>query len=823
MLRALALCLTATLLLWPAHALAAGEQKLDPDAAALLSKGLDALKKSADDLLYKLKEPPAAPAIAKVKSILARGIARARTQPLTVRVEGVVTCVCPTHQPWLFVEDDTGGIFMMLRPGVAVPPAGRVITVQGKTASGPNAAYLVNTTIVAEGGTAPMPQPRPATPLQVQGQVPYGHWVESEGILRDAYTGRDGLVRIQIALANGAFESVLHTGGQEYMQRRMLESRVRVRGVCWNHATAHMHSPDAERDVTVVSRSEVSGFDRPPEDAAPLLDSPGDRMAVVRATFVLKDVVDRWRLIAEDGTPIHAVPAWPWDGSVSGVKPQPPEPGTAVLLEALFMKRYDVLTGAQAWMRPVGPGAPLPGPVATTPAGAGSTGLAGRLISVRGRIVKMEERRHQRMVPPYDQVPYLVAALEGEDDGAALNVIAPISFRDAIKALPDSRLVQVTGYQTGVSFDPERKPNIWMRTPADITSAGLTRTAFRNYAWGGAGGLGVLLLTGGGFLWALREKLKRQRSEAAIIGAHNATLEARVSDRTLELAAANERLTRASDEALSNLARERELGDLKSNFVSMVSHEFRTPLAVILSSTELLSNHLDRLSPERRAQQFASIRGSTLQMARLIEEVLLLGKVEAGRMSFNPAALNLRDFCGELVDEALSATARRCPVTFTCGADVPAAVSADAALLRHVFSNLVSNASKYSPEGKEVELSVSMEDDHLVFRVTDRGIGIPESDVPHLFQPFHRAKNVGQISGTGLGLMIARRCVELHGGDIFVHSIQGEGTTVTVVLPFVELPGDQLLRAARDRQPAVLPSTALEVQSGVEAILEGAP
>jgi signal transduction histidine kinase len=296
-------------------------------------------------------------------------------------------------------------------------------------------------------------------------------------------------------------------------------------------------------------------------------------------------------------------------------------------------------------------------------------------------------------------------------------------------------------------------------------------------------GLGLLFVAGGGFIWALREKLKGQRSEAAMIHAHNASLEARVAERTAELAAANERLSRASGDALATLAKERELGDMKSNFVSMVSHEFRTPLAVILSSTELLTNHLDRLPAERRAQQLASIRGSTQQLARLIEEVLLLGRVEAGRMTFNPAALHLRGFCRTLADEALSAGSRRGPVILTIAQEIPEWLIADAPLLRHIFSNLLSNAAKYSPPDSELHWDVQRKGDRIVFEISDQGIGIPAGDMDSLFVPFHRAKNVGQVTGTGLGLMIAKRCVELHGGSIVVVSNPGEGTRVTVSIP----------------------------------------
>jgi signal transduction histidine kinase len=233
----------------------------------------------------------------------------------------------------------------------------------------------------------------------------------------------------------------------------------------------------------------------------------------------------------------------------------------------------------------------------------------------------------------------------------------------------------------------------------------------------------------------------------------------------------------------------RELNHLKNTFVSMVSHEFRTPLAVILSSAELLSNHLDRLSPERRAQQLESIRGSTRRMAQLVDDVLLLGKVEGGSMTCNPAPLPLREFCETLVDEALSATSRRCPIVLTFAAGLPETILADESLLRHVLSNLLSNAAKYSPENSPASLTVGKTTpDTLTFTIADQGIGIPAADLPRLFQPFQRAGNVGQISGTGLGLMIAKRCAEIHHGTLEITSTVGEGTTVTVTLKVLSQP-----------------------------------
>jgi len=239
---------------------------------------------------------------------------------------------------------------------------------------------------------------------------------------------------------------------------------------------------------------------------------------------------------------------------------------------------------------------------------------------------------------------------------------------------------------------------------------------------------------------------------------------------------------RAEAELLRSLAREKELSQLKTNFVSMISHEFRTPLGIILSSAEILDEYLDQLTPQERREQLQSIQKNSRRMAGLMEEALLLGRFEAGKMDFKPAPLDLRLFSQRLVDEVHSATDRQCPVQFSAGA-CPGLAHADDRLLRHIFTNLLTNAVKYSQPGAPVEFLVTAQGPHAVCVVRDRGIGIPESDREWLFEAFHRGRNVGERNGTGLGLTIVKRCVELHGGKIKIDSKVGEGTTVTVTLP----------------------------------------
>lgn len=164
----------------------------------------------------------------------------------------------------------------------------------------------------------------------------------------------------------------------------------------------------------------------------------------------------------------------------------------------------------------------------------------------------------------------------------------------------------------------------------------------------------------------------------------------------------------------------------------------------------------------------------------MIEKVL--GKVKDGRMTCSPVPLAVADFAAVLVDEGLSATKNRCPIQLHIGPDLQEKALADTALLRHIFSNLLSNAVKYSPEGSPVDFTITRDGTQAICTVRDRGIGI-QRDHARLFEAFHSTSNVGQRTGTGLGLVIVKCCLDLHGGSITVDSMDRTGTTVTVTLP----------------------------------------
>ena len=239
---------------------------------------------------------------------------------------------------------------------------------------------------------------------------------------------------------------------------------------------------------------------------------------------------------------------------------------------------------------------------------------------------------------------------------------------------------------------------------------------------------------------------------------------------------------RAEEELLKSLAREKELSQMKSNFVSTVSHEFRTPLGIIMSSAQILADYFDRLTEQERAEHLRSITGNSRHMSNLMEEALVLSRVDSGKMLCEPAPVDLGSICRRLTDETYSATNRRCEIQLSVGADCVGA-KADERLLRHIFINLLSNAVKYSPLGAVVEFVVTRDGADAVCKIRDKGIGIPEADREWLFQPFHRGRNVADRQGTGLGLTIVKRCVDLHGGTITLQSEVGQGTEMTVRLP----------------------------------------
>jgi signal transduction histidine kinase len=233
--------------------------------------------------------------------------------------------------------------------------------------------------------------------------------------------------------------------------------------------------------------------------------------------------------------------------------------------------------------------------------------------------------------------------------------------------------------------------------------------------------------------------------------------------------------------------KERELVELKERFISVASHDLRTPLAVIVSSTDILQRYQDRLTVERQQEHFRKIQHQANGMTEMLQDILTLSKAQAGKQDFNPAPMDVENFCRQLFDQIVLTSDTAHDFVFKLRSPVGDAMI-DEKLLQHILLNLLTNAVKYSPEEGEVRFEVWQEDRFVHFQISDQGIGIPQDEQAHLFEPFHRAKNVGDISGTGLGMAIAKENVNRHGGTIECHSEIGVGTTFTVTLPLTSAP-----------------------------------
>jgi signal transduction histidine kinase len=251
---------------------------------------------------------------------------------------------------------------------------------------------------------------------------------------------------------------------------------------------------------------------------------------------------------------------------------------------------------------------------------------------------------------------------------------------------------------------------------------------------------------------------------------------------TIERSQILQQIKNSEQTILQALVKEKELNQLKSYFVSMVSHEFRNPLTTLQLMGELLLEPSNQLTTEKKEKYARRFDSTVKNMCQLLDEVILLGKVDTGNFAISLEAMNLPEFCDRLIDLLKFSDDNQHPIilSYQLPTDI---LKLDLNLLRHILTNLISNALKYSPSGSEVNIEISCLNSHLAFCISDRGIGIPEADQHRLFNTFSRCSNVGKIQGTGLGLAIAKRCIDLWGGEIYFESQVDFGTKFTVVLP----------------------------------------
>ncbi|MDX2137092.1 MAG: response regulator [Chloroflexota bacterium] len=226
---------------------------------------------------------------------------------------------------------------------------------------------------------------------------------------------------------------------------------------------------------------------------------------------------------------------------------------------------------------------------------------------------------------------------------------------------------------------------------------------------------------------------------------------------------------------------EREQRLLKSRLVGMFSHDFRNPLAAILSSSILLQRYGDRLTPERHQKEFQRIDGAVHLLLNMLDEMLLVAEIENGQLTVYPETLDLSKLVTKLIKEFRLIDGDAHQLAFSNA--LPEAVTVDPKFVQHIVTNLISNAIKYSPPGSEIHVRALVENEEVILSVQDAGIGIAQHDLTHVFEPFFRADNARYTKGTGLGLALVKQAVDICGGTISVTSELGTGSCFTVHLP----------------------------------------
>lgn len=239
---------------------------------------------------------------------------------------------------------------------------------------------------------------------------------------------------------------------------------------------------------------------------------------------------------------------------------------------------------------------------------------------------------------------------------------------------------------------------------------------------------------------------------------------------------------KAEEEVRRSLERERELNELKTKFVSIASHEFRTPLSTILSSASLIQQYKERNDFDKQDKHILRIKSSVNHLTQILNDFLSLGKLEEGKVDVKNENVDVKHFLGEVHEEINSFLKDGQDLKIECHAGVNEIV-VDPRILRNVMFNLISNASKYSEPGKSIYITCAADKHKIKVNIRDEGIGIPKEDQKHLFDRFFRASNAGQIQGTGLGLNIVKRYLDLIEGEISFSSDDGKGTTFTITIP----------------------------------------
>lgn len=744
-----------------------------PDLAAAAKRFLDIPRSPANT-------SNSLPTLTRVRDILDLGADGSRLRPHPVRILGVAT----THAvrgTSLFVHDGSGSIQAVATFTDQLPSdlIGHAVWVDGIAGNGPLKPWIAEARVEVLG-VAPLPPPTAVPFADILSGRWHGERVATEGTVRDILRG--SIFVLLLANSGNHLEvEVLHRGPRlGPIPMRWYQSRMSVTGVVLTDvdtrgrpSVTRLLVRDA-RDLHILRRHPTNLFDLPLTTSAahPPDPNPKDELVKLEGT-VLHHASDQRLFLRDTNGAFQASPleVLPQRGTrVTAIERPPAQrfaPGDRIEIVGVRAPSTFAPVFIDAEYRRRGR-APAPAPLELRVEDAISGRHDADLITLRGRLVGRETRT-------VDHVLHEVLRLQSGK--VIYEALAERTTNSPLPDVPPDTHVRLTGLGVVSQLSPggPRSLRLWLRSPADLTVLGPAAP------WELVPPVRILAVSGtlgaaaGGWIIFLRRQVRQRRRAEAVARESEASarilneeLESRISVRTAELVAANARLL--------------ELSELKSRFVSMVSHEFRTPLGVITSSAEILDAYLDRLPPEERTANLRDITDATRQMSRMMEEVLLIGRAEAGKLECLPVPLDLPNLVHRVVNDVATTHSRRCPIHLQLPSGLPLA-RGDESLIRHILTNLLSNAVKYSPDDSPVQLRLRERQGFAYFSVRDFGIGIPASDQPLLFEAFHRGRNVGQTQGTGLGMTIVRRCVEVHSGRISFRSREGAGSRFTVALP----------------------------------------
>lgn len=716
-----------------------------------------------------------------------------RDSNFTARLSGVVTYTIPGN-PRVCIHDGTNAIVVSAR-GVALRP-GMLVEVEGLVAPGDLVPKIERATVTIQG-EGKLPNPIPANYNQLRSGIHFGRYISTRGLVQDM-TLSGGTLTLMLSKRENTLQVQSPVPPGFTLPQDWKEALVEVHATCWTSVDVYGQGYDATlyavntNAIRVIKPGRTNIFDIPllTGKEARLAATNGYNRVRLQGTVTQFSPLLRSFYIEMDNTPVICEPLRPLRRSssqsdalpVSSVNLRPGD--RAEVVGVPFYTGQFIRLQLSEWRR-VGEG-PAPEPISTT----SKELLEGkhwlRLVRLKARVLNRTSSRAG---------PLLMEQVSLESDGLFFTAMGDMAEGEL--KLDRGGWAEVTGIAHGQlrQWDPPHTVNLRLRNGNDLRLIPPPRWWQRSDSQRIAAAAGGVALLASLLIWLQRRQVlrlrrahgERQAAEEELRQL-NVQLEERVTARTQELADANGKLRHevlgrelAEADLRIALAAEKELNQLKSLFVSMVSHEFRTPLEVILSSSNILDRYLDRLPIEKRKMQLRAIRKSVHRMNDLIEDVLLLGKLEAGRLQCSSSPLDLESVCRRAVAEIESAAGREGAIRFR--AEPMKEASGDESLLHHILTNLLGNALKYSPPHATVDFSVCRRGLDAEIVIGDRGCGIPSADQARLFTQFYRGSNVAQTQGSGLGLVIVKRCVDLHGGTIHCQSQEGVGTTFTVKLP----------------------------------------